>query len=212
MSELKLPRRKFRLAKSRRREVVADHQGARTQGAVMSGRRSPSDFLPWPSSPALANRPIMCREHRIARPNCPDGDGDGLRQPFSAAIRAHGAFGKTKQCAGFRGAQIEIRFERNEVGPADWALLIRHNLQRIGAVIEAIFPFDAGAESHDPYFPEGGGPVEEDPKVLRPVNETSKIDTIFRSVHPTHVDCPRRAAGGHGLHARQYVNLLLLQH
>ena len=91
----------------------------------------------------------------------------------------------------------KIRFEPYEVGAAHRTLLIRHHLQRVGAVIEPILPFDAGAEGRDAQLAEGGGMAEKDLEMPRTVNETGQIDPIFRAVRPSEVDRPWCASGAY---------------
>ena len=137
----------------------------------------------------------MCGEHRIAGSNGAKGDCHRLRQSVRLAIRTHGAFGQAKQRGSFRCAEMELRFERDQIGSAHWPLLVGQHLEGIGAVIETVLPLDAAAEVYNPDLAEGGRVIEEDPEMPRAVNQSGQIDPVFLAVRPSDIECPGRPAG-----------------
>jgi hypothetical protein len=112
-------------------------------------------------------------QHRIAGPDRANGDGDRLGQPLRIAIGADGARRQAEQCGGFGRAEAELRFECDQIRSAHGSLLVGHDLERIGSVVEAILPFDPAAKVCNVYLAECSRLIEEDPEMSGPMDEPS---------------------------------------
>jgi hypothetical protein len=91
---------------------------------------------------------------------------------FALRLSPHGPLGQAQQSRRFRSAEMKRCFERGQIIPADRPLFVGHHLQGIGAIIEAVFPFDATAKVGNVNLSEYRWLIEKHPKMPRPMHKT----------------------------------------
>jgi len=136
------------------------------------------------TSRAVADGPIVRGQHCFAGSNSPNGYRHRLRQFLGRTICTHSTLAQPQQSSGFRGAQIKFRLECGQVGSAHRALLVAHQPERIGAVIQPVIPFDAAAEIRRVNPAKCARVIEKNPEMSGPMYQASQINARCRAILP----------------------------